>query len=146
MATTEEQFYAKNEMVNEPSKPCDFKVNDIVTFTNDYGVSFHSLRVIGFTKPEHEVNGRFIHIDSDSPWFPVKPESLKLLHKPIELAPYGFLHAWYSKNQSKLLGTSFYDRKDGSLVEITQVGNTPECHWPDCIYLGLVIKWIRSCD
>lgn len=36
-------------------------------------------KVIGFTKPERELHGRFIHIDTDCPWFPVKPESLTLI-------------------------------------------------------------------
>lgn len=78
-ATVEEKFYANNEMVNEPPRPCDFKVGDTVKFTNDYGVEFEPRKVIGFTKPEHELHGRFIHIDTDAPWFPVKPESLTKL-------------------------------------------------------------------
>lgn len=80
--TMEEQFYADNEMVDAPPKPCEFKVGDVVKFTNDYGVEFEPRKVIGFTKPEHELHGRFIHIDTDCPWFPVKPESLTLLERP----------------------------------------------------------------
>lgn len=75
--TMAERFYADNEMVSTPPKQCEFTVGTSVMFTNDYGVQFGPHRVIGFAKPEHEQHGRFIHIDSDSPWFPVKPESLK---------------------------------------------------------------------
>ena len=72
----EAKFYADNEMVNEPPQPCRWQVGDVVKFTNDYGVVFEPFRVIGFTKPEHELHGRFVHINSSSPWFPVSPESL----------------------------------------------------------------------
>jgi hypothetical protein len=79
--TMEEKFYVDNEMVSEPPKPCEWKVGDCVKFTNDYGVEFEPLRVIGFTKPEHELHGRFIHLDTDAPWFPVAPESLSVATK-----------------------------------------------------------------
>lgn len=77
--TIEQKFYENNEMVNTPPEPCEFKLGDNVKFTNDYGVSFEPHKIIGFTKPEHKLHGRFIHIDTDAPWFPVKPESLTLL-------------------------------------------------------------------
>ena len=78
--TMAEKFYADNNMVNVPPRPCDFKVGDFVKFTNDYGVEFILHRVIGFTKIEDELHGRFVHIDTDSPWFPVKPESLEKIN------------------------------------------------------------------
>jgi hypothetical protein len=71
-----DRFLNNNEMLIE--SPCDLKVGDVVTFTNDYGVSFENMIVIGFAKPEHYLHGRFIHISSDSPWFPTKRESLTL--------------------------------------------------------------------
>ena len=74
--TMEARFYADNEMVNTPPQPCDWKVGDVVKFTNDCGVEFEPLRIIGFAKPEHELHGRFVHLDTDAPWFPVRPESL----------------------------------------------------------------------
>ena len=74
--TMAEKFYADNNMVSVPPRPCDFKVGDVVKFTNDYGVEFQPHKVIGFTTPENEQHGRFIDIDTDAPWFPVKPESL----------------------------------------------------------------------
>lgn len=77
--TPEEKFYENNAMVNDPPEPCEFKVGDIVKFTNDYGIEFFPHKIIGFTKPEDKLYGRFIHINTDCPWFPVKPGSLTLL-------------------------------------------------------------------
>lgn len=57
-------------------QPCDLKVGDVVTFTNDEGVEFPHKVVTGFA-PEAE-HGRFVYYDSDSWWFPVRPESLTL--------------------------------------------------------------------
>lgn len=60
----------------EPPIPCEFKVGDIVTYTNDYGVEFSNKVVTGFAS---EVEyGRFVYIDNDSWWFPHSPESLTL--------------------------------------------------------------------
>ena len=57
-----------------PPLPCEFKVGDKVTFTNDYGVEFHDKTVTGFASTvEH---GRFVFLDIDSWWFPVRPENL----------------------------------------------------------------------
>lgn len=62
---------------DSPPIPCDFKVGDKVVFTNDYGVEFQ-LFVRGFC-PEPILNGRFIYVFTDCWWFPVKPESLRLV-------------------------------------------------------------------
>ncbi|CAN7569646.1 hypothetical protein [Acidovorax delafieldii] len=62
-----------------PPQECDFNVGDTVTFTNDYGVSFPGKLITGFASTIEY--GRFIYLDSDSWWFPVKPESLTLTHK-----------------------------------------------------------------
>lgn len=77
MLTVAEKWYKSNEMVSEPPKPCEFKVGDVVKFTNDNGVKFGPHKVLGYTTPENELNGRFIHIDYDCVWFPTSPESLK---------------------------------------------------------------------
>lgn len=74
--TVLDRFFSNNEMLLESPKPCSFKVGDVVTFTNEYGVSFSNLIVIGFAKPENEVNGGFVHISTECAWFPVKPETL----------------------------------------------------------------------
>jgi hypothetical protein len=55
-----------------------FEIGDFVEFTNDNGVKFYPLRITGFREsvpdylPEHTV-----YIDSNSPWMPVKPSSLR---------------------------------------------------------------------
>ena len=55
---------------------CDFKVGDVVTFTNDYDVSFKDLKVIGFCEDD-SFYGRFIYLNKDSYWFPCDPKDLK---------------------------------------------------------------------
>lgn len=59
-----------------PPIPCEFTVGDVVTFTNDYGVTFAGKKVVGFSPaPEH---GRFVYLSKDSWWFPVSPSALTL--------------------------------------------------------------------
>lgn len=65
-------------LVNPPI-PCDFIRGDKVTYTNDYGVEWKGLRVIGFSDTVQ--NGRFIHLDMDCHWVPVKADRLKLEQK-----------------------------------------------------------------
>ena len=57
-----------------PPLPCEHKVGDRVAFTNDYGVTFHNQVVTGFS-PTIE-NGRFVYLDFDCWWFPVRPDSI----------------------------------------------------------------------
>ena len=69
-----DKFLADNDMLTTPPVPCDYAVGDKVMFTNDYGFTFGPYRVLGFARiPSY---GRFIHIDFDSAWCAVKPESL----------------------------------------------------------------------
>lgn len=79
--TQVEQFYASNSMVSEPPRPCNFKVGDVVMYTNDYGITFGPFNVIGFTKPENVLNGRCVHINTDAPWYPVHVEQLTLVQQ-----------------------------------------------------------------
>lgn len=60
-----------------PPAPCDFKVGDRVSFTNDYGVTFHGHKVIGFDDDPDNLAGRFIYLDYDCYWFPCRPEELR---------------------------------------------------------------------
>lgn len=69
----------KDQMLSEPTKPCKWRVGDVVKFTNEFGVEFAPHKVIGFAKPEDELHGRFIYIDTDCPWMPVTPSSLSRL-------------------------------------------------------------------
>lgn len=74
-ATVLEKFLNNNEMLLDAPVACDLEIGTLVTYTNDQGVSFPNLYVIGFCHPE---NGRFIHISSDAAWFPVTRESLTI--------------------------------------------------------------------
>jgi len=64
-----------------PPIPCNFKVGDRVTYTNDYGVSFRDELVTGFS-PAVESYGGFVYLDKDSWWFPVPPGALQLQRRP----------------------------------------------------------------
>lgn len=67
----------REQLLQESPIPCDFKIGDQVTYTNEYGVSFTGQKVIGFfINPD--LPDRFIHTDSDAWWFPKKPSELKL--------------------------------------------------------------------
>lgn len=52
-----------------------FKVGDKVTFTNEFGVSFNGLTIIGIEK-DNSFYGRQIYTNSDAYWFPHKPSEL----------------------------------------------------------------------
>ena len=70
----QERFLSQNDMLTSPPVPCVYAVRDRVMFTNDSGIVFGPYRVIGFAQvPSY---GRFVHIDWESPWFAVRPESL----------------------------------------------------------------------
>ena len=53
----------------------EFSVGDVVTFTNDYGVKFHNLTIIGISA-DNSFYGRQIYTNTDSYWFPHKPSEL----------------------------------------------------------------------
>ena len=74
----------RNAFVNQLSEIVDnpevnYEVGNIVTFTNDYGVEFHNLKIIAIGRhSELWKYGHCIYLDKESYWYPVKPESLKL--------------------------------------------------------------------
>lgn len=74
------QDFAKERLSQSSPLPCDFKVGDVVTFTNEYGISFEGLTVMGFL--ESELKERFIYLNTDAYWFPHKPSELVLEHRP----------------------------------------------------------------
>lgn len=68
-----------HEMTPTPPAGCPFKVGDIVTFTNDYGASFHNREIVGFALPQNVLlGGNCVYLRNDAYWFPVKVESLTL--------------------------------------------------------------------
>lgn len=71
-----------SDMQDAPPVKFGFKVGDVVTFTNDYGVNMKS-RIRGFAKEVRSYGG-FVYLEYWKPtgwivdawWFPVKPESI----------------------------------------------------------------------
>jgi len=62
---------------------CEFKLGDKVIYTNDYGMTFEH-EIIGFDESRNPMpfseyfQDRFIYLDKDSYWFPVKAENIVL--------------------------------------------------------------------
>lgn len=56
----------------------ELKIGDKVTYTNPNGVVFPGHIVTGFYDGDRDTFKGCVFIDSDSPWFPVKKENLKL--------------------------------------------------------------------
>lgn len=72
---TLDQVRAKALKAPHVLAPTDLKIGDCVVFTNDYGVIFEDLHVIGFADPEKN-SGRSVYLDYDCYWFPAKVSSL----------------------------------------------------------------------
>lgn len=58
-----------------------FRVGQQVSFTNDYGVRFEPLKIMGFCKPTPDMYGRCVYLNYDCYWFPATLESLKPYRK-----------------------------------------------------------------
>ena len=59
-----------------PPVECGLNVGDVVTYTNEFGVSFENQKIIGFAKDD-SFYGRFVHLSKGAYWFPVRPSQLK---------------------------------------------------------------------
>ena len=66
-------------VVNGVQESYGFKIGDCVEYTNPNGLTFGPHKVVGFVEnpssdflPENTV-----YIDTDSPWYPVKPSNLR---------------------------------------------------------------------
>ena len=61
-----------------PPEGVDFKIGDNVTYTNEYGVAFAGLKVIGFNDGDCNLwqYGHRVYLDFDCYWFPVHPDRL----------------------------------------------------------------------
>lgn len=55
----------------------DFKIGDIVTFTNEYGVSFENLEILGFRSNTDFLPDRKVYLNKSSYWFPIKLIEIK---------------------------------------------------------------------
>ena len=71
--------FVKHYLSKDPPVPCDLKVGDKVTYTNEFGVQFQGMVVIGFAR-DNSFYGRFIHLTGpEHPgayWFPVRRDEL----------------------------------------------------------------------
>ena len=60
-----------------PDLDLPLEIGSIVSFTNEYGITFKPRKVVGFTrKPLH---GRNVLLNFDCYWFPVRTSSLQIL-------------------------------------------------------------------
>jgi hypothetical protein len=66
-------------VINGIQEAYGFKAGDIVEYTNPYGLTFAPHKVVGFVQDPNPdlLPDNTVYIDSDSPWYPVKPLSLR---------------------------------------------------------------------
>jgi len=66
-------------VVNGIKEAYGFKMGDIVEYTNSYGLKFGPHSIVGFVQNPDPgfLPDNTVYIDSDSPWFPVKPCDLR---------------------------------------------------------------------
>lgn len=78
MTLHEENVFIKKHLSETPPEPCEFKVGDIVTVTNYYGVVFPGKKIIGFAKKGKSWREDcFVHLNGDSPfWMGWPPKNL----------------------------------------------------------------------
>jgi len=67
-----------SKLKKESPVETQFEVGQNVAFVNDYGVIFDDLTIIGFANDD-SFQGRFIHLNSDCYWFPVRSGSLRVI-------------------------------------------------------------------
>lgn len=111
---------------------CAYQLNDVVTYTNEFGVVFAGLQVIGFSNDDNEVK---IHLNGSGWWAGVSESSLAPEKEPLyafrdneDMVRFG--DAWFSKlrcdaakpiDQNELIaligGQEPWDRFVGSAVQ-----------------------------
>lgn len=79
---TPNKLFIPHGLLDESPVLCEFKKGDVVTFTNEFGVVFEGMVVIGFGYPKEDwLKGAFIHIDRPGHecawWFPHRADELK---------------------------------------------------------------------
>lgn len=58
-----------------PAQEGDFKAGDMVMYTNEYGVTFGPVEVLGFRATPW--NGRCVYLNKDAYWFPDRVSEIK---------------------------------------------------------------------
>lgn len=66
-------------VINGIQEAFGLKVGDKVEYTNLHGLTFSPHKAVGFVQnPDPDwLPDNTVYIDSDSPWYPVKPSSLR---------------------------------------------------------------------
>ena len=67
-------------LVSNSPEGSDLKVGDTVYWTNDFGIEFEN-KIIGFNYDGwyQEKYKKFVHLDTDSYWFPHDHKTLKVV-------------------------------------------------------------------
>ena len=89
-------------VINGKQEAYGFKVGDKVEYTNSYGLIFGPYDVVGFVQePEPQfMPENTVYINTDSPWYPVKPSSLR---KTDAQGSGGFLRKTEERQASDLI-------------------------------------------
>lgn len=66
----------KKQLCSVAPIECDLKVGDRVIYKNDFGIKFGPFEVIGFEKKEDISGRRFVYLNKDCYWSPVRSEQL----------------------------------------------------------------------
>ena len=71
---------APNDWTDTAPQGCDFKLGDTVEYTNCNGAKI-DLKIWGFANPEKHGGKRCVYLHTDCYWFPVDPDSCKVLSR-----------------------------------------------------------------
>ena len=75
----EKAEFVKNHLTSDP-KQSKFKVGDLVGWINCNGVEWeHKILGFNYVREYNETYKKFIHLDTDSYWFPHGEEELTLI-------------------------------------------------------------------
>ena len=58
----------------------DFEIGDVVDFTNDYGVTFEEMEILGFRENCSLLPENVVFLNKSSYWFAVKLNSIKIIN------------------------------------------------------------------
>lgn len=78
--TADFKKWVKKDNVNvlNSLEESEFKIGDKVTFTNEFGVQFENLEILGFRKNEEWLPDRKVYLNKSSYWFAVKLSEIKI--------------------------------------------------------------------
>lgn len=73
-------------IINGIHEAYGLRIGDQVEYTNPNGLTFGPHVVVGFVQNPNQdfLPDNTVYINSDSPWYPVKPSSLKKLGKIVK--------------------------------------------------------------